>query len=161
MESQPRVPGDHRRSLRNVTSLMPKRFTLRTLVLVVTIFCVLSALAVAPSNRAKHFVNAFDGQVDIRKLHWLNEGERSPIHAKTAKLGLVPTNCAFYRAELQPMSIVDFFGFRRRVRLMHHGSWDFDTARDQASGKTLLVDYFKGNLTVDLVIGPFKTSVRQ
>jgi len=140
---------------------MPKRFSLRTLVLVVTIFCVLSALAVAPSNRAQHFVNAFDGQVDIRKLHWLTEGERSPIHAKTAKLGLVPTNCAFYRAELQPMSIVDFFGFQRRVRLMHHGSWDFDTARDQASGKTLLVDYFKGNLTVDLVIGPFKTSVRQ
>lgn len=127
----------------------------------VTIFCVLSAVGVAPSNRAQHFLNAFDGQVDIRKLHWLNEGVRNPIHAKTANLGLVPTSCAFYRAELQPMSIADFFGFQRRVRLMHHGSWGFDTARDQASGKTLLVDYFKGKLTVDLIIGPFTTSVRQ
>lgn len=139
---------------------MPKRSTLRALALGVTIFCAFSTFAVAPSNRAQHFVNAFDGQVDIRKLHWLNEGERSLIHAKTAKLGLVPTNCAFYRAELQPMSTVDFFRFRRRVRLMHHGSWDFDAAKDQALGETLLVDYFEGNLTVDLVIGPFTTSVR-
>ena len=160
MENQLAVPADGQRSLRNVTSLVLKRFTLRTLVLVVTIFCVLSAVAVAPSNRAQHFVNAFDAQVDIQKLHWLNEGVRNPIHAKTARLGLVPTNCAFYRAELQPMSIADFFGFRRRVRLMHHGSWDFDTARDQASGKALLVDYFKGNLTVDLFIRPFTTSIR-
>jgi hypothetical protein len=122
---------------------------------------IVSGIAVAPSHRARDFVNSFDGQVDTRKLHWIDDDLRSQIYARTSEFGLISNGCAFYRAELQPMSKADIFGMRRRVRLLHHGSWDFVATGDRASDTAMMVQYFSGDLSIDVEVGPFTTGVRR